>query len=94
MFMAKKRFKEEQIVSLLRQIEVQMSQGMAVDEACRQAEITNQTYYRWRKRYGGLSLDQTKRLKALEKQNAQLKRVVADLVLDNQILKEVNSKNF
>ena len=92
--MAKKHFKEEQIVSLLRQIEVQMSQGMTVDEACRQAEITNQTYYRWRKRYGGLNLDQAKRLKTLEKQNAQLKRVVADLTLDNLILKEVNGKNF
>ena len=93
-FMAKKHCKEEQIVSMLRQIEVQMSKGMNIDEACRQAGITNQTYYRWRKRYGGLNLDQAKRLKALEKENLRLKRVVADLTLDNQILKEVNEKNF
>ena len=93
-FMAKKHFREEQIVSMLRQIEVQLSKGMGIEEACRQAGITNQTYYRWRKRYGGLNLDKAKRLRALEKENVRLKRVVADLTLDNQILKEVNSKNF
>jgi len=90
--MAKKHFKEEQIVSMLRQIEVQVSKGMGIDEACKQSEITNQTYYRWRKMYGGLSLDQAKRLKDLEKENSRLKRVVADLSLDNLILKEVNEK--
>ena len=92
--MAKKRFRAEQIVSMLREIEVQSAQGMSVEEACRQAGITDQTYYRWRKMYGGLKLDQAKRLKELEHENSRLKRLVADLTLDNQILKEVSKKNY
>jgi putative transposase len=92
--MAKKRFSAEQVVGILRQIEVLQAKGIAIDEACRQCEITNQTYYRWRKAYGGLKLDQAKKFKVLEKENFRLKRLVADLTLDNQILKEVNEKNF
>ena len=63
-------------------------------QACKQMGITEQTYYRWRKEYGGLKMDQAKRLKALEKENVRLKKLVADLSLDNQILKEVSSGNF
>jgi len=86
--MSKKSFQIEQIIGILRQIEVESSKGTAVAEACRQVGITEQTYYRWRREYGGLKLDQAKRLKALELENSRLKRLVADLTLDNQILKE------
>jgi len=86
--MSRKSFQIEQIIGILRQIEVESSKGSAVAEACRQAGITEQTYYRWRREYGGLKLDQAKRLKALEVENSRLKRLVADLTLDNQILKE------
>ena len=79
--MAIKRYKAEQIVTLLRQIEVGIANGKPTPQACKDAEITIQTYYRWRKEYGGLKLDQAKRLKALEKENAKLKRVVAELDL-------------
>lgn len=91
--MAKKAFQMEQIIGILRQIEVAAAQGTAVVEACRQAGITEQTYYRWRREYGGLKLDQAKSLKALEAENSRLKRLVADLTLDNQILKEVTKGN-
>jgi len=86
--MSRKSFQIEQIIGILRQIEVESSKGTAVAEACRQVGITEQTYYRWRREYGGLKLDQAKRLKALEVENSRLKRLVADLTLDNQILKE------
>ena len=86
--MSRKTFQIEQIIGILRQIEVESSKGTAVAEACRQVGITEQTYYRWRREYGGLKLDQAKRLKALEVENSRLKRLVADLTLDNQILKE------
>jgi len=86
--MSRKSFQIEQIIGILRQIEVESSKGTAVAEACRQVGITEQTYYRWRREYGGLKLDQAKRLKALELENSRLKRLVADLTLDNQILKE------
>ena len=69
-------------------------QGKTIAEATRQAEITEQTYYRWRKEYGGMNTTDAKRLKELEKENARLKKLVADLSLDNAILKDVNSKNF
>lgn len=91
--MARKTFQVEQIIGILRQVEVAAAQGTAVVEACRQAGITEQTYYRWRREYGGLKLDQAKRLKALEVENSRLKRLVADLTLDNQILKEVTKGN-
>ena len=91
--MARKAFQMEQIIGILRQIEVEAAKGTAVVEACRQVGITEQTYYRWRKEYGGMKLDQAKRLKALEVENSRLKRLVADLTLDNQILREVTKGN-
>ena len=92
--MPAKKFKPEQIVTLLRQIEVEVANGKATPQACRDAGITEQTYYRWRKEYGGLKLDQAKRLKALEQENAKLKRLVAELSLEKQILKDVAEGNL
>jgi putative transposase len=92
--MPMKRFKAEQIVTLLRQIEVGIGNGKTTPQACKEAEITQQTYYRWRKEYGGLKLDQAKRLKDLEKENSKLKRLVAELSLEKQILKDVAEGNF
>ena len=92
--MARKNYTMEQIIIKLREIEVLSSQGKTIAEAARQAEITEQTYYRWRKQYGGMNTDEVKRLRILEKENMRLKRLVADLSLDNAILKDVNSKNF
>jgi putative transposase len=88
------RYKPEQIVTLLRQIEVAVANGKTTPQACKEAEITVATYYRWRKEYGGLKLDQAKRLKELEKENAKLKRLVAELSLEKQILKDVAEGNF
>ena len=79
-----KKFKPEQIISRLREAEVMISQGASVDEVCRKIEVTKQTYYRWRQEYGGLRTDQAYRMKQLEKENARLKKLVADLSLDNQ----------
>jgi putative transposase len=91
--MAKRKvFSAEQIIMKLREAEVLLGQGKAVKEACRVLEISEQTYYRWRKEYGGLNTTQAKKLKELEKENARLKHLVADLSLDNAILKEVLSK--
>jgi transposase-like protein len=92
--MSKKRYKPEQIVTLLRQIEVEIANGKTTPQACRGAEITEQTYYRWRKEYGGLKMDQAKRLKELEKENARLKRLVAELSLEKQVLQDVAQGNF
>ena len=92
--MPKKRFSTEQIVVVLRQIEVLMSQGKAAPVACREAGISQQSYYRWRKEYGGLELDQAKRMKELERENVRLKRLVADLSLEKQVLKDVASGNL
>src|SRR6202035_60518 len=92
--MPMKRYKPEQIVNLLRQIEVEIANGKTTPQACKEAEITVQTYYRWRKEYGGLKLDQAKRLKELEKENAKLKRVVAELSLEKQVLKDIAEGNF
>lgn len=92
--MPKKRFSTEQIVVLLRQIEVLMSQGKAALLACRKAGISQQSYYRWRKEYVGLDLDQAKRMKNLERENIRLKRLVADLSLEKQVLKDVASGNL
>ncbi len=92
--MPKKRFNAEQIVVLLRQIEVLMSQGKAAPVACREAGISQQSYYRWRKEYGGLELDQAKRMKDLERENVRLKRLVADVSLEKQVLKDVASGNL
>jgi putative transposase len=92
--MPMKRYKAEQIVTLLRQIEVAIANGKTTPQACKEAEITVQTFYRWRKEYGGLKLDQAKRLKDLEKENSKLKRLVAELSLEKQILKDVAEGNF
>ena len=92
--MPMRRYKPEQIVTLLRQIEVAIANGKTTPQACKEAEITAQTYYRWRKEYGGLKLDQAKRLKELEKENGKLKRLVAELSLEKQILKDVAEGNF
>jgi len=88
--MARKHCSAEHIISTLRQIEVEAGKGISIEQACRNASITNQTYYRWKRMYGGLKLDQAKKFKELEKENSRLKRIVADLTLDNQILKEYN----
>ena len=92
--MSTKRYKPEQIVNLLRQIEVAIANGKTTPQACRDAGITVQTYYRWRKEYGGLKLNQAKRLKELEKENSKLKRLVAELSLEKQVLKDIAEGNF
>jgi transposase-like protein len=92
--MGRKRFTSEQIITLLREAEVLLSQGAQVADVWRKLEISEQTYYRWRKEYGGMRVDQAKRLKELEQENGRLKKLVADLSLDNAILKEVNRGNF
>jgi putative transposase len=92
--MARKGFTPEQIVAKLRQIEVHLSQGRSIALACRDAEISEQSYYRWRKEYGGLQLEQAKRLKELERENNRLRRLVADLSLEKQVLKDVASGNL
>jgi putative transposase len=92
--MAGKRDKPEEIVSKLRQVEVLQGQGMTIADAVRQIGITQQTYYRWRKEYGGMNRDQLKRLKELEKENARLRRAVSDLTLDKLILTEAAKGNF
>ena len=88
------RYKPEQIVTLLRQIEVAIANGKTTPQARKEAQITAQTYYRWRKEFGGLKLDQAKRLKELEKENGKLKRLVAELSLEKQILKDVAEGNI
>ena len=87
--LTKKRHTPEQIVTLLRQVEVAVAHGKGTPQACTEAAMTEQTYDRWRKEYGGLKLAQATRLKALEKENSRLKRVVAELSLEKQILREV-----
>ena len=89
-----KRYKPEQIVTLLRQIEVEVANGKTTAQACKEADITIQTCYRWKKEYGGLKLAQAKRLRELERENSKLKRLVAELSLEKQILKDVASGNF
>ncbi len=89
-----RNYKPEQIVTILRQIEVQMANGKPAPQACKEAGIHTQTYYRWRQEYGGLKLNQAKRLKELEKENARLKRLVAELSIDKQILRDVAQGNF
>lgn len=89
-----KRHRPEQIIHKLRQAEVELSQGSTVPQVCKKIGVTEQTYYRWRNEYGGLRLDQAKRMKALETENTRLKKLVADLSLDNAILKEATSGNF
>jgi transposase-like protein len=92
--MPRKRFTTEQIISKLREAEVELSRGKKVPIICKQLGVTEQTYYRWRKEYGGLKMDQAKKLRSLEKENARLKKLVADMALDNDILREAASGNF
>jgi transposase-like protein len=92
--MAKRRYSPEEIISKLREAEVLLSQGATVAEASKRIMVTEQTYYRWRNEYGGMKVSQAKRLKELERENAQLKRAIADITLDKQILKEAASGNF
>ncbi len=92
--MARKRHSPEQIIRKLREAEVLLAKGETVGAVARRLEVTEQTYYRWRKEYGGLRIDQAKRLKKLEKENVRLKRIVADQALDMSILKDVAEGNF
>jgi len=92
--MPRKRFTQEQIITKLREAEVRLSKGQTVAQTCKALEVTEQTYYRWRKDYGGLSVIQAKRLKELEQENTRLKKAVAELTLDKQILEEVARGNF
>ena len=92
--MARRRFSAEEIIQKLREAEVHLFQGNTVPEACRKIGVTDQTYYRWRKEYGGVRTDQAKRLKELERENARLKKLVAEAELDKAILREAASGNF
>lgn len=92
--MGRKRHSAEEIVNKLRQAEVELGKGSSVAALCKLLGVTEQTYYRWRKEYGGLKTDQAKKLKALEKENSRLKRLLADAELDKAMLREVASGNF
>ena len=92
--MARRRYTAEEMIGHLRTVEIETGKGLVIVDACQKMGITGQTYYRWKKKYGGLRIDQAKRLKDLEQENARLKRLVADLSLDNSILKEVAAGNF
>ena len=92
--MGRKTFTVEQIIFKLREVEVLVDQGASIAEACRKIAVTEQTYYRWRKEYGGMGTEQLKRLKELEKENARLRRVMVDLSLDKEILAEAAKGNF
>ena len=91
--MPKKANTPEQIINKLREAEIMLSQGSTIAVICKKIGVTNQTYYRWRKEYGGMRVDQARRLKELEQENSRLKRVVADFALDNAILKEAARGN-
>jgi len=91
--MSQKVYRPEEIIGKLREAEVLLSQGQSVEEVCRKIEVTKMTFYRWRREYGRLRVDQARRLKGLERENARLKKLVADLSLDAQILKEAASGN-
>ena len=88
----RRSFTSEQIISMLREAEIHIGQGKTVKEASRMLEISEQTYYRWRREYGGMDITQAKKLREMEKENVRLKKLVADLSLDNAILKEVLGK--
>lgn len=92
--MARVSYTAEQSVIKMREIDVLVAQGRPVLEACKQAHVSKDTYYRWKKEFGSMQIDQVKKLKDLEKENARLKKVVAELALDNSILKEVAQGNF
>ncbi len=92
--MARKIYKPEEIVNLLRQVEVAVANGKTTPQACKEAGIVEQTYYRWRKEYGGLKVDQARRLKDLEQENSKLKRLVSELSLEKLVLKDIAAGNF
>jgi transposase-like protein len=92
--MVRKRYKPEQIINKLREAEVLLSQGNTIGVVCKKIGVSDYTYYRWRKEYGGMRVDQARRLKELEQENSRLKKLVADLSLDNAILKEASRGNF
>ena len=92
--MARRKYTPKQIISKLREVEVALAQGATVALAVRDIEVTEQTYYRWRREYGGLTVEQAKRLKELEKENLRLRRAISDLTLDKLILKEAAEGNF
>ena len=92
--MARRKYTPEQIISKLREVEVALAQGATVALAVRDIEVTEQTYYRWRREYGGLTVEQAKRLKELEKENLRLRRAISGLTLDKLILKEAAEGNF
>ncbi len=92
--MVRKTYSPEQIINKLREAEIHINQGIPIAEASRKIGITQQTYYRWRREYGGLRIEQARKLKNLEKENVRLKKLVADLSLDNAILKEATEGNF
>ena len=89
-----KRHNAEQIIAKLREADVELAKGLSVGEICRKLAVSEHTYYRWRKEYGGLKVDQAKRLKDLERENTRLKKLVADQALDNAILREAAKGNF
>lgn len=92
--MARKHFAVEDIIKHLRTVEIETARGVSVEDACRKIGIVYQNYYRWKKEYGGMQIDQVKRLKEVELENQRLRRLVSDLSIDNLILKEISSKNF
>ena len=92
--MARKRYSTEQIIRKLREAEVEIAKGLSVPAVCKKLGVTTNTYYRWRKEYGGLKMDQAKRLKELERENARLKKIVAEQALDKAILREAAKGNF
>ena len=92
--MKRKRYSPEKIIGMLREAEVALAQGMTVGKICRQLSISEQSYYRWRKQYGGMKISQAKRMKDIERENARLKKAVADLTLDKVILKEALEGNY
>lgn len=92
--MARKRFSVEQIINHLREADVMLAQGRTAIEVCRRIGVSEQTYYRWRREYGGLKMDQARRLKELERENARLRRVVSGLTLEKLVLKEAAEGNF
>jgi putative transposase len=92
--MPRKRYSAEEIVNKLRQAEVELAKGRTVAQMCKQLGVTDQTYYRWRREYGGMKIDQARRLKQLERENARLKKLLADAELDKAILREAANPNF
>jgi len=92
--MSRKHFTPEQIIKKLREAEILQAKGETVEQMCRKLGVSDVTYYRWRKEYGGMQVEQARRLKDLEQENARLKKLVADLSLDNSILQEVAKGNF